>query len=133
MSQRTFAAVRIACAMTCWPCAPLAAQVLDLAQYAHTAWRVQDGAPGAVKDLTQTADGVLWIASARGLFQFDGVRFDGYVALGCIVRGETDHYEFICRTTMDGMMQVPTGPGIGVTLDHDFLAEVTESVEVLRR
>ena len=78
MSQRTLAVVRIACAMTCWPCAPLAAQGLDLAQYAHTAWRVQDGAPGAVKDLTQTADGVLWIASARGLFQFDGVRFERF-------------------------------------------------------
>ena len=33
-------------------------------------------------------------------------RFDGFVALGCIMRGETDHYEFICRATMDGMMSV---------------------------
>ena len=33
-------------------------------------------------------------------------KFDGYVALGCIVRGETDHYEFICRATMEGMMTV---------------------------
>jgi len=33
-------------------------------------------------------------------------RFDGFVALGCVVRGETDHYEFICQATMDGMMQV---------------------------
>jgi 6,7-dimethyl-8-ribityllumazine synthase len=33
-------------------------------------------------------------------------RFDGYVALGCVVRGETDHYEFICQSTMDGMMQI---------------------------
>ncbi len=76
MSPRTL--VRIACAMTCWPCAPLAAQVLDLAQYAHTAWRVQDGAPGAVRDLAQGADGVFWIASERGLFQFDGVRFERF-------------------------------------------------------
>ena len=29
-------------------------------------------------------------------------RFDGFVALGCVVRGETDHYEFICRASMDG-------------------------------
>jgi 6,7-dimethyl-8-ribityllumazine synthase len=33
-------------------------------------------------------------------------RFDGFVALGCVVRGETDHYEFICQSTMDGMMTV---------------------------
>ena len=33
-------------------------------------------------------------------------RFDGFVALGCVVRGETDHYEFLCRAAMEGMMQV---------------------------
>ena len=92
MSRRTFlgrghalraarasgAIVRIACAAACCPCASLSAQSLDLAQYAHTAWRVQDGAPGAVRDLAQGADGVFWIASERGLFQFDGVRFERF-------------------------------------------------------
>jgi 6,7-dimethyl-8-ribityllumazine synthase len=38
--------------------------------------------------------------------------FDGFVALGCVVRGETDHYEFICRATMDGLMQVALQYGI---------------------
>ena len=33
----------------------------------------------------------------------------------------------------DGIMPVPPGPGIGVTLDRAFLDTVTESVEVLRR
>ena len=32
----------------------------------------------------------------------------------------------------DGVMPVPAGPGIGVTLDRAFLETVTESVEVLR-
>ena len=39
-------------------------------------------------------------------------RFDGFVALGCIVRGETDHYEFICRATMDGILSVSLQFGI---------------------
>ena len=39
-------------------------------------------------------------------------RFDGFVALGCIVRGETDHYDFICRATMDGILVVSLQFGI---------------------
>ena len=41
-------------------------------------------------------------------------RFDGFLALGCIVRGETDHYEFICRATMDGLMAVALQFGIAL-------------------
>jgi 6,7-dimethyl-8-ribityllumazine synthase len=39
-------------------------------------------------------------------------KFDGFIALGCIVRGETDHYEFICRATMDGILAVALQFGI---------------------
>ena len=40
--------------------------------------------------------------------------FDGYIALGCIVRGETDHYDFICKATMDGVMHVALQFGLCV-------------------
>ena len=53
-------------------------------------------------------------------------RFDGFVALGCIVRGETDHYEFICRATMEGMMQVALQFGLALgtgLLTCDTLAQ----------
>lgn len=33
-------------------------------------------------------------------------RFDGFMALGCVVRGETDHYDFICAAAMQGLMEV---------------------------
>jgi 6,7-dimethyl-8-ribityllumazine synthase len=52
--------------------------------------------------------------------------FDGYVALGCIVRGETDHYEFICRATMEGVMSVALQFGLCVgtgLLTCDTLAQ----------
>ena len=41
-------------------------------------------------------------------------RFDGFVALGAIVRGETDHYEFISRATMEGIMSVALQFGLCV-------------------
>ena len=56
-------------------------------------------------------------------------KFDGYVALGCIVKGETDHYDFICQATMAGMMDVAlqfglaTGTGL---LTVDTLAQAIE-------
>ncbi len=41
-------------------------------------------------------------------------RFDGYLALGCIVRGGTDHYDYICRETMAGLMKVALDHGIAL-------------------
>lgn len=39
-------------------------------------------------------------------------RFDGFVALGCILKGETDHYDFLCHATMQGMMNLALQYGI---------------------
>ncbi len=41
-------------------------------------------------------------------------RFDGYVALGCVVRGETDHYDHICRETIGGLMTVALQFGVAM-------------------
>ena len=41
-------------------------------------------------------------------------RFDGFVALGCVVRGGTDHYDYVCRSAMDGLMQVALQFGIAL-------------------
>jgi 6,7-dimethyl-8-ribityllumazine synthase len=52
--------------------------------------------------------------------------FDGFIVLGCVVRGETDHYEFICDATMNGLMQVATTHGLclgAAVLTVDTLAQ----------
>lgn len=41
-------------------------------------------------------------------------RFDGFVALGCVIKGETDHYEFLCREAMAGLMTVALQFGIAL-------------------
>ena len=41
-------------------------------------------------------------------------RFDGFVVLGCVVKGETDHYDHICRETMAGLMHVALQFGLAV-------------------
>ncbi len=47
-----------------------------LAQREHTAWTERHGAPGRVSSFAQTADGWLWLGTPRGLFRFDGKRFE---------------------------------------------------------
>jgi ligand-binding sensor domain-containing protein len=55
--------------------APAAPERPSLADYQHTAWPTTDGAPPRILDMAQTANGWLWLATADGLYRFDGVRF----------------------------------------------------------
>lgn len=60
---------------------------------------------GAGFDLLDVA-GALELAGAVRLAVRGARRFDAYVVLGCVVRGETDHYEYVCREAMAGLTQV---------------------------
>ncbi len=43
-----------------------------------------------------------------------GRRYDGFVAIGCVVRGETDHYDLVCREAMSGLSRVTLRFGLCV-------------------
>jgi 6,7-dimethyl-8-ribityllumazine synthase len=39
-------------------------------------------------------------------------RFGGVACLGAVIRGETDHYDFVCAETARGVMQVQLETGV---------------------
>ena len=41
-------------------------------------------------------------------------KYDGIVALGCVLRGETPHFEYISRAVSDGLQRVAVETGIPV-------------------
>ena len=49
-----------------------------LGELDHAVWTIRDGAPTGVHALAQSADGVLWIGAATGLYRFDGLRFEPF-------------------------------------------------------
>lgn len=41
-------------------------------------------------------------------------RFDAYVALGCVIRGETTHYELVAGESARGLMELGTRRGLAI-------------------
>jgi 6,7-dimethyl-8-ribityllumazine synthase len=85
--------------------------------------QVVDGLTAGAQRILLEAGGTSEILDVAGAYELPQViriamrgsrRFDGFVVLGCIVRGETDHYEFICKATMDGIMNVALQFGIAL-------------------
>ncbi len=38
--------------------------------------------------------------------------YDGYVALGCVIRGETSHYDYVCGESARGLMDLSVQYGL---------------------
>lgn len=90
--------------------------IVEARFYDHIADGLLKGATGAlekagVEHARITVPGVLEIPAAVAYVLAAGQaspqqRFDGFVALGCAIRGETDHYDHVCRESMRGLQDL---------------------------
>ena len=96
-----------------------------ITQYAHAAWRWQDGAISALPlSIVQTPDGYIWIGTASGIFQFDGVRFVPWNP----GRGQDLPSSLPVRltTTRDGSVWIIANGGLSRWKDHTLIKFASE-------
>ena len=95
--------------------------IVEARFYGEVADALYDGAAAALDKAGASHERI----DVPGAFEIPGViaaaadsdRFDGFVALGCVIRGETSHYDYICQETARALMDlsligVPLGNGI---------------------
>jgi 6,7-dimethyl-8-ribityllumazine synthase len=112
--------------------------IVESRYYDHIATALLDGATAALDNARAqfnriTVSGALEIPPAI-LFaaqagQDGGELYDGYVALGCVIRGETYHFEIVAGESARGLMDLGLTHGLCVgngilTVENEHQAEV---------
>jgi 6,7-dimethyl-8-ribityllumazine synthase len=104
----------------------------DLADALLNGAKAALSAAGASFDIV-TVPGALEIPAAVAMAIKGKTAYDGYVALGCVIRGETTHYETVANESARGLMDIsvafamPIGNGI-LTVENDEQAWVRARV-----
>lgn len=94
----------------------------DIADHLIAGATTEIEASGATHEIVEVP-GALEIPTAIGIAERLS-NFDGYVALGCVIRGETTHYETVCNDssralTLLGLQGLCIGNGILTVENHD--------------
>ncbi len=81
-----------------------------------------------------TVPGALEIPHAIAYAEAGPQKFNGYVALGCVIRGETTHYDYVCEESARALMDLAVnqclaiGNGI-ITVENEDQAWARAKVE----
>lgn len=84
-----------------------------------------DALQAAKAEITKvTVPGALEVPHVIAYAEAASAGFDGYVALGCVIRGETTHYDYVCQESARALMdlavnqQLAIGNGI-ITVENE--------------
>jgi 6,7-dimethyl-8-ribityllumazine synthase len=106
--------------------------LVEARYYTHISALLRQGAERALAEAGATFEAV----AVPGAFELPGAikfasqsgEFDGYVALGCVIRGETAHFEYISGEAASGLQLAALETGVPVafgvlTVDNAEQAE----------
>jgi 6,7-dimethyl-8-ribityllumazine synthase len=113
--------------------------LVEAPYYAHIAPLLRKGAERALAEVGATHEiiavpGAFEIPAAIGMVARSTSRFDGYVALGCVIRGETTHYDHICAESARGLQDLAVHDGLAIgygilTVENEAQALARASAE----
>ena len=106
--------------------------VIEARFYEHISDMLLDGAMAALEDANAevhkiVVPGALEIPHVISMSEAADAGYDGYVALGCVIRGETTHYDYVCQESARAIMdlavnqQLAIGNGI-ITVENEAQA-----------
>ena len=107
--------------------------------YRSVAEHLQRGAEAAAEEAGAVLDRVF----APGAFELPAAiahaartkAYDGFIALGCVVRGETSHYDYVCGESARGLMDLAVRDGLAIgygILTVNDLAQAEERADPAR-
>jgi 6,7-dimethyl-8-ribityllumazine synthase len=109
--------------------------VIQAPYYADVVGGMVDGALAVLTGLGAEAD----VVDVAGAFELPAAlrmairteKYDGYLVFGCVVKGETDHYDHICREACRGVMDIcveTAAPiGFGLLTVHSIQQAIARS------
>jgi 6,7-dimethyl-8-ribityllumazine synthase len=113
--------------------------LVEAPYYSHIADQLRQGAERALTAAGATHEtiavpGAFEIPAAIGLVARASDRFDGFLALGCVIRGETTHYDHICTESARGLQDLATRDGLAIgygilTVENEAQALVRASTD----
>jgi 6,7-dimethyl-8-ribityllumazine synthase len=98
---------------------PIKILIVEAVFYDDISKMLLDGAIAKLKELKIDFDiiklsGALEIPIAISIILKQNKNYDGFVALGCVIRGETSHYETVCQESSRGLMNLAIKHGLAI-------------------
>ncbi|MBB5695725.1 6,7-dimethyl-8-ribityllumazine synthase [Roseomonas sp. GCM10028921] len=109
--------------------------VIQAPYYADVVGGMVDGALAVLAGIGAEAE----VVEVAGAFELPAAlrmavrsgRYDGYLLFGCVVKGETDHYDHICREACRGVMDISVETaapiGFGLLTVHTIQQAIARS------